>query len=482
VRRPGRSWRQRLLITFNCLLVLACLSSAAGLAYVRRQVSDVPRLSMASVLDVGEAAAGEPRNILMVGVDDDAGLDADDPVTQGRSTSLNTDTIMVLRLDPSSESASLLSLPRDLWVPIAGSASKGRINSALALGGPERLIATIQENFDIPIHNYVQVNFAGFRSLVEEIDGVPVYLPWLARDVRTGFANEEIGCVTLDPVQALAFARSRYFEIDEGNGWVADPLADLSRVGRQQKFIQAAMKRAIAQGVRNPFVLNGLISVAQQHVTLDDQLTTQDMVDLGMEFRDFNPDELDVYTPPGTHGMAGAASVMFLDEVAAQPIFDIFRGTTPADGALPTVRVEVRNGTGRSGEGAEASAALTEHGFAAVRAVDARSFQVTATEVRYAPGQEAAALELARHLPTTPVLVEDETVPADVSVVLVTGSDWTGLAAEPMAVEDLDTDLTTTTTTVTEVEEVPDDDGEWQAPTADENRFVPQVPPGESCG
>lgn len=465
------------------MLVLACLGSAAGLTYVRRQVTDVPRLSMASVLDTGESKAGEPRNILMVGVDDDAGLDADDPVTTGRSTSLNTDTIMILRLDPSAEAASLLSLPRDLWVPIAGSTTKGRINSALALGGPERLIATIQQNFDIPIHNYVQVNFAGFRSLVDEIGGVPVYLPWLARDVRTGFANEEIGCVTLDPVQALAFARSRYFEIDEGNGWIADPLADLSRVARQQKFIQAAMKRAIAQGVRNPFVLNGLITVAQQHVTLDDQLTTQDMVDLGMEFRDFNPDELDVYTPPGTHGMAGEASVMFLDEMGAQPIFDVFRGAGVGDGAVPTVRVEVRNGSGRSGEGAEASSALTEHGFVAVRAVDARSFQVTETEVRYAPGQEAAALELARHLPATPVLIEDGSVPTDVSVVLVTGADWRGLAPEPVPVESLDTDLTTTSTTTAPVEEdAAPDDGGWRAPTAEENRFVPQVPPGQSCG
>lgn len=480
VRRSGRSWAQRLLIGFNCVVVVACLGAAVGLTYVERQVSDVPRLSISSALDE-QVTSSAPMNILLVGVDDGTGLDGDDPVLTGRGRSLNTDTIMVLRLDPAAERASLLSFPRDTWVPIAGSSSKGKINSALALGGPERLIATIKQNFGIDVHHYVQVNFSGFKSLVREIDGVPLYLPWVSRDVNSGWANDEIGCLTLDADQALSFARSRYFEIYENGRWIKDPYSDLSRAARQQLFIKASLKRAIAKGVRNPFVLNGLVGVAQQNVTLDDQFSTQDIVELGMQFRNFDPEELDVYIPPGKDGFVGQASVLFIDETAAQPIFDIFRGVDHGDDAVPTVRVEVRNGSGRSGEGSKAKAELTARGFAAPRATDAGSFRVTRTEVRYAPGAEVAAVEVARHLDGDPLVVEDAAVPGDVSVVLVTGADFTGIRAEGRPASDFQSVLARATTTTAPPTTAPAETSVTTT-TIVASRFIPAAPAGESCG
>ena len=73
---------------------------------------------------------------------------------------LRSDTIMVLRVDPAAEQASLLSLPRDLWVPLASGGNQ-RINAAIQIGGPEDLIDTIEEYLGIPINHYVQVDFAG---------------------------------------------------------------------------------------------------------------------------------------------------------------------------------------------------------------------------------------------------------------------------------------------------------------------------------
>ena len=212
---------------------------------------------------------------------------------------------------------------------------------------------TIQQNFDIKINHFVMLDLAGFRNLVSAVDGVPIYFPWAARDQHSGFQQDETGCVTLEPEQALAYARSRYFEIydEKTKRYVSDPASDLGRINRQQRFIKAALKRAIAKGVRNPFTMNQLIQVGQQSVTLDDSLTTQDIVDLGVQFRDFDPEQLDLYTPPTQGGNVGAASVLFLDDRAAQPIFDIFRGVDTEANIIPTVRVEVRNGTGTSGQG-----------------------------------------------------------------------------------------------------------------------------------
>ena len=89
---------------------------------------------------------------------------------------------MILRIDPESERAALLSLPRDLFVPIPGTGTSRRINIAVEQGGAPLLIRTIGENFGIPINHYVQVDFASFRGLVDAIDGVPIYVPRPARD------------------------------------------------------------------------------------------------------------------------------------------------------------------------------------------------------------------------------------------------------------------------------------------------------------
>lgn len=461
-------------------LVVLCLASAAGLAYVERQVSDVPRLSFGGVLDEQQESS-EPRNILLVGIDDGTGLAAGDPVLRGRSRSLNTDTIMVLRVDPSSERAALLSFPRDLWVPIAGTQQKGKINSAMSLGGPQRLVQTIQQNFQIEIHHFVMVDLAGFRNLVAAVDGVPVYFPWAARDRQSGFQQDEIGCVTLDPEQALAYTRSRYFEVydEEERQYEFDPASDLGRIDRQQDFIRAALKRAVNKGVRNPFTMNQLINVGQKSVTFDEYLTTQDIVDLGMQFRDFDPDELDLFTLPVRLGNVGAASVVFLDERAAQPVLDVFRGVETDLDAVPTVRVEVRNGSGISGQGRSVLDDLAEQGFVAVRSTDARSFENPRTRILYRSGEHQAAAALARHLDVTPVFEADDSLPDDVTVALVTGVDFTSVRTEPRPIEDFQPFLDEAATTTTSFD--PDAPPLEDPTSTTANPFVPEAPPGVTC-
>jgi polyisoprenyl-teichoic acid--peptidoglycan teichoic acid transferase len=327
VRRPHRTWPQRLLLTFNSLLVVVCLAAAAGLAWTYSQASELPRIDLGRSLSE-PVAAGEPQNVLLVGIDSGDGLEEGDPVLFGRSSSLNTDTIMILRVDPSTKQAAILSIPRDLYVPLAGG-GRDRINAALALGGPERLIETIKMNFDIPINHYAMVDFAGFRSLVDAVGGIPMYFPWEARDQKTGLFQYDPGCVTLDADQALAFARSRSFEIKVDDRWRTDPTGDFGRIDRQQLFIEAALEKAVARGVRNPFVLQDLLGVAQANVTLDSEYTIADIVELGTQFKDFDPQSLATYTVPGEPVFVGAMSVVDMDDAAAGPIFDVFRGIAP---------------------------------------------------------------------------------------------------------------------------------------------------------
>ena len=329
MRRPSRTWPQRLLLSLNIFVVLACLVAAGGLAWAYNQASALPRIDVGTSLEA-PSAPGEAMNVLLVGIDDGLGLAEGDPVLRGRSKSLNTDTIMVLRVEPKTQQAALLSLPRDLWVDIAGG-GQGRINTALALGGPERLIQTINQDFGIPINHYAMVDFQGFESLVKAIDGVPIYFNYPSRDQATGLFQYETGCKVLSGEQALAFARSRHFEISRDNmkTWQEDPTSDFGRVTRQQQFIRASLRKAVAQGVRNPFILKEFLEIAQKNVTLDTEFTIQDLVDLGSQFRTFDPDTLVSFTPVATGTFKGAASVLELNVAASQPMFDVFRGLRP---------------------------------------------------------------------------------------------------------------------------------------------------------
>jgi LCP family protein required for cell wall assembly len=332
VQRPRRTWPQRLLLTLNVALVLVCLVAAGGIWWTYNQASALPRIDVGASLSP-QTEPGEAQNILLVGIDDGTNLEADDPVNRGRGASLNTDTVMILRIEPQTQKAALLSLPRDLYVDLAGG-GKGRINTALALGGPQRLIKTIKQDFGIPINHYAMVDFHGFESLVAAVDGVPVYFNHPSRDEATGLFQYDPGCVNLDPEQALAYARSRHFEIrKEGTTrWVEDPTSDIGRITRQQEFIKAALRKAVAKGVRNPFVLKDLIGVAQENVTLDTELSIQDLVDLGLQFKDFDPDDLVTYAPSTRGTMVGAMSVLLLNDAASQPTFDVFRGIVPIPG------------------------------------------------------------------------------------------------------------------------------------------------------
>ena len=425
--RPRRTWAQRLAIAAGCASTVGLLVSAAGLGYVFRKYERLPRVELAGVLEE-TSSSSEPENYLIVGLDSAADLPEGDSVRIGRDPSdLRSDTIMILRTDPASSRAALLSLPRDLYVTLAGGRGQGRINLAMQRGGAPLLIETIRENFGIEINHYVQVDFASFRGLVDAIGGVPVPIPRPARDEETGLDIAESGCHTLDPVEALAYVRSRHYEELVDGRWVEDLRSDYGRIARQQDFIRRALARAIDRGARNPGTLDQLIDVGLGGITVDDALTADDIFDLGTRFRSFDPDSLVTYSLEGTPDTVGAAQILRLVEgPQTEATLSLFRGGT-GELAPESVRVTVRNGTGGPRQGAEATAALAGLGFVASVAGDEVGGGAEGTVVRYPPGQEAAADLVARWLAGGARL---EATPGTSGIELVTGTDWQGVRAE----------------------------------------------------
>jgi LCP family protein required for cell wall assembly len=451
-QRLRRTWGQRAVISLNALALVAAAVTAGALAYGNQQVSEIGRVALGSSLQREGVEEGDPQNYLIVGIDDASGL-ADGDSVRNRGDDLagqHTDTIMVMRVDPKAATAQLLSFPRDLWIPIAGTDSRQRINTALETGGPSRLIDTISENFGIPIHHYVQVDFAGFRELVEVVDGIPVSFPRPARAASSGLVIEEAGCYTLGPVQALGFARARKdYQVQDLDGdWHLDQRGDYSRVERQQLFVELALRRAISKGARNPNTLRRLIELGVDNVRIDDSLEPGDLVSLGSQFRGFNADELQTYRLPTVEDKVGEADVLFLQDTAAEPILAVFRGVAPAPAGSvepADVTVQVLNGTGTQGQGSEVTEELVAAGFQAI-VPDDSPFPGLPTTVRYAPGHEAQAHLVARYL-AGPVQYAAASDLEGADVVVVTGPDWEGVAALPRGAGDVPGPTTTTTTT-----------------------------------
>ena len=441
--RLRRSWPQRFLITFNCMLIATCVLAASAVGYSYYRFGNIPRLDLGGIL--ADEAAGQPQNYLLVGSDSRAFVEGGDNAEyfgdEGDSGGQRADTMILVRVDPQAQTASMVSIPRDLIVTVAETGERTRINEAFQ-GGPSRLIETIQLNFNVPVHHYVQVDFEGFQGLVDAVGGVEIYLPAPVRD-RDGNGNnlsgldiDQTGCITLDGFQALSYVRSRHYEEFVDGRWRGDPTADVGRVQRQQKFIRQAVSDALAKGLTNPKKLSDLIGVAESNLTFDQALDPSDILSLARRFQNLEPDAFEQFTLPTRLGDLGARQgVLFLEEGEADAVLDVFRGVVPGQEVLAPSAVVVRvlNGSGRTGEAADAREVLSEVGFN-VPGTDDAGARFATTTIRYASGERAKAELLGRHLATTPTLQEDAKLES-VDTALITGDDFTGILATPRAVE-----------------------------------------------
>ncbi len=395
--RPRRSLAQRGVLSINVIAILSALLLASGLYFGKTQAERLERVQLSgSLAEIERDDSGDRvLNILLVGSDSSAGLDPDDPVAVGRVGEQNSDVMIIAHLDERDGTVALLSLPRDLWVEIAATGRDAKLNSAFAIGGPAELIDTIELNYGIPINFYVNVDFAGFRGLVEAVGTVDVAFDQPARDwnaqfnrTQTGFEQLVTGCIPLGPEEALAYVRSRHYQtMDENGEWNTDPGGDLGRIRRQQDFLKRLIRKAIDQGARNPFVLNDLIDSTLESVTVDQNLTPQLLVDLGRRYSTFEPEELQTYSYPGFISSEGALSIVRGVDSEAAPIIALFSGARSTD--PETVLVRIATDDASRDIALEVSDELAALGFEPKQAQTVEASP--GIEVRYGPDGLAAA-------------------------------------------------------------------------------------------
>jgi LCP family protein required for cell wall assembly len=424
-RRPRRSWRQRLILTVGIVASTLCFATVAFVGYEAAQLGDIERQAVA----LAEVTNQEPQNWLIVGSDSREAIARNDPDAAvfragGDPGGKRSDTIMIVRVDPAAEHLDILSLQRDLWVPIARTGESERINTAYNYpDGPQRLIDTIKGDFNIDINHYVEINFASFEGIVNAVGGVPMYFDKPLRDVNSGLQIDKTGCVRLDGYQALAFARSRHLDYREGTRWVADQSADLGRISRQQFFIRTMFDRVSAEAA-NPLTLNDLVGVAKANVRLDQQIDLDGTIALGKRFGQFKGDAIRSYSLPIKPDTTDAgAAILRLVEADAPPILNRFRGLADGEVAPESLTISVENGSGVANQATEVQQALSAIGYGPGALSDSLA-PISRTQIRYGTGARPYADQLARHLSAGADLVEDAAVPAN-HMVLVTGKDFT---------------------------------------------------------
>jgi LCP family protein required for cell wall assembly len=447
-RRPRRGLVARLLSGLAVLMSVSILAAAgAGYTLVNRYDGNINRIQGVFAPDRPEPADTGPRNVLIVGSDSRDGLTGNEAF-QGEGdefvTGQRSDVIILAHLYGDSEQAQLVSFPRDAWVEIPSytdaetdefvPAHEAKINSALE-GGPSVLIQTIQDLTGLSIDNYLQVDFSGFKGMVDELGGVEICLREAQRDIQSGI-DLQAGRQVVQGDQALAFVRQR-------NGL---PRGDIDRIERQQQFIGSIVRKVLSAGtLTNPLTLNGFLDAATSSLQVDETLTLEDLRDLALRFRSFSAGGIAFTTPPieNIGGRRQGQSVVLLDEVAGEQFYNQLRNdvppglpAAPPDDAAPAlivapenVRVEVFNGAGVQGLGGRASDDLAAVGFQVVDPPGNRGSEATGSTVFHGPDKADSARTLAAALPGATIQLDPS---LDRTLQLVVGASYAG--AQPVTV------------------------------------------------
>lgn len=443
-RRPG--WVRTLGWVGAVLGILLVAAGGVGAYQYKKLSGNITRVDALAPGDKSIRNAAkqlDAENYLLIGSDTRAGANGE----YGAVSGARSDTTILAHLSPNRDKAVLISFPRDSWVSLpacpktgggTAAAHDGQFNEAFTIGGPACTVLAVQKLTGIKINHYVQVDFTGFKTMVDALNGVSVCSTTPLRDDESGL-RLPAGTSLLKGEQALAYVRARY-GIGDGS--------DLGRIQRQQRFLGAMVRSATSTKLLvNPVALTKFLTAATRSLTLDRDTSFGDLKQLASQLHGLDPKRVNfltapianpAYTPPGfpapPPGQGG--SRVLLDDVAGRALYDSIindkpqapKAAKPSGSPKPNVltvapqevQVRVLNGVGVNGLGRKVSGDLQSVGFTTVEPTNAPA--TATTTVRYSADNRDAALTLAAAVPGA-VLRPD----ASTSLDLVVGSNYTGV-------------------------------------------------------
>ncbi|MGD0378348.1 MAG: LCP family protein [Acidimicrobiales bacterium] len=453
-KKTRKRTTQRLVRVGVALVALLVVIVGATFGYAEYRNHQITRIKVGNLVALPPSGV---ENVVLVGSTSRCALKQQNKAfglcSQG-VTGVNSDVVMILHVDPNNKTASILSVPRDLFVPNARASGANKIDAAL-VEGPQQLVSAIQDDFGIPIHHYVELNFDSFQGVVNALGGIKMYFPEPVFDAYSGLNVPVAGCRQLDGFQALAVVRARHLQY-KGPGvktnnhadWPQDPESDLSRIRRDHEFLRVLASAVDKRGLSNPITDNDLLSAVAPQLQVDSGFSLGQMFGLVTTFHGINIGK----TPQQTLPVVVLASLNYYYqgydygnvELTSQPndlqAVSSFLGIGPdrdtmTGKPLPapgSVTVSVLNGTGQTGQAGQTSAALKALGFETVGQGDGSGGgSLSETTVYYSSSSHLAAAEQVLHSLSGAVTLGKGPTTDGAEVTVVTGTNFSVNAPAP---------------------------------------------------
>ena len=425
-------WRRRILVGLAALVTAVLVMGIGLFAYVEYRFHQIHREKVA-----GLTHANGAYNILLVGDNCRNCLDGTQSSQFGSAADVGggrSDVTMLLHVDPATNKVSILSIPRDLWLPIPNTNQEIRVDAALN-NGPGALVTTIEDALNIPINHYIELNFDTFQDVVNALGGLNMYFPVRAYDSYSGL-NVPQGCYHLNGTQALEVARARHYYYMQDGTWQYDGLGDISRIQRDHKFLTVLATTVSKRGLGNPITDNDLIGTVAKDFTIDNTFSLGNLVSLAQTISRVNlgaaPEttlSVDEDNSPNGFVFQGNqyGDVVFPNSVSDRATISAFLGGAPAGSKLRagTLPVNVVNGSGTSGQAGQTATALRALGYTISGTSSGTVYSSPAeTVIYYGPGHEPDAQRLADDLGGAVALGLNASIAGN-GLTLMTGSNLT---------------------------------------------------------
>jgi LCP family protein required for cell wall assembly len=289
---------KRVLVVVGVLAVL--LASGLVVAYKKLE-GNINDISISESLGtdrpdtVKVQGPKEPLNVLVMGSDNRDGTNI------GGDTPGLSDTAILLHLSADRKRAYGVSIPRDAMVERPDCRTKNgrktipgaltQFNAAYAVGGPACTIKTVEKISDVRIDHFVVINFAGFKEMVNAVNGVKVCVPEEVND-DIGHIHLPAGTYKVNGNQALDYVRVRH--------GIGAPTGDIGRMKRQQAFIAAMIEKVVSKGtLANPVRLYRFLDAATQSLTTDTGFASlKELASLGSSLKNIGLDNIQFITIP----------------------------------------------------------------------------------------------------------------------------------------------------------------------------------------
>lgn len=308
-------------------------------------------------INTKKAEAGEPVNILVMGVD------VGDPNSKEASDPKRTDTMLVVNYNPKTKEISIVSVPRDTRVTMNG--KKIKINSAHAVNGVNGSIEAVENLLGIEINNYAKVDYEGFRKVIDAIGGVEMDI---TRNMNYDDPSQNLHIhfqkgttVHLDGKKAEEFFRWR--KNNNGTG-LAD--GDLGRIENQHKFISKVIEK-----VKSPSIIPkipNILSTIPDYIETD--MAPEEIIKYGYAVTKGDKSNINMITLKGEAKYIGNVSYFIYDrEKNRDIVYTLKTGSTSQNNNTNTevdkseIKIKVLNGTKVNGLAANCEKKLKEMGY-----------------------------------------------------------------------------------------------------------------------